>query len=113
MHELAVTESMMGIVLKHAQRSNAKKVTKINMVLGEISTVMEDPVRFYFEMISKDTIAEEAELFFRRTPLMCRCGDCEEEFRVKEFDFTCPECGSAAVEVISGREFKVESIEVD
>ncbi len=113
MHELAVTESMLGIVLKHAQRSHTKKVTRINIVLGEISTVMEEPVRFYFGIISKDTMAEGAELFFRHIPLICRCRKCGEEFRVKEFDLTCPECGNAESEIISGREFKVESIEVD
>lgn len=112
MHELSVVESMVGVVLRHAGMNRAEKVTKINLVLGEVSTVMEDPVRFYFDMISKDTVAEGAELVFKRTPLMARCNECGNEFKVVEFDFTCPECKGLETEVVSGREFQVESIEI-
>lgn len=113
MHELSVVESMVAVVLRHAQRNRAKKVTKINLVLGEVSTVLEDPVRFYFDMISKDTLCEGAELSFERTPLVARCNQCGDEFKVVQFDFTCPECGATDSEVLSGREFQVESIEIN
>jgi hydrogenase nickel incorporation protein HypA/HybF len=113
MHELSVVESMVSVVLRHAEKNNATQVTKINLVLGEVSSVMEDPVRFYFDVISKDTIAEGAELSIRRTPLMARCGDCEKEFRVVDFDFTCPGCKGSETELTTGREFQVESIEIN
>jgi len=113
MHELSVVESMVSVVLKHAEKNRATKVTKINMVLGEVSSVMEEPVRFYFDIISKDTVAQGAELAFKRTPLEARCRDCGEVFKVVEFDFTCPGCKGNETEVISGREFQVESIEIN
>jgi hydrogenase nickel incorporation protein HypA/HybF len=113
MHELSVVESMMSVVLKHAGMNRATKVSRINLVLGEMSTVMEDPVRFYFELISRDTIAEGAELSLRRTQLIARCPDCGNEFKVEEYDFTCPECGGTNTEIVSGREFQVESIEIN
>ncbi len=113
MHELSVVESMVGIVLKHAERNRARAVKKINLVLGEVSTVMEEPVRFYFEIISKGTIAEGAELFFKRTPLIGECGSCGERFKIVDYDLTCPKCNSDDCSIISGREFRVESIEID
>lgn len=113
MHELSVVESMMAVVLKHAEKNRASEVSRVNLVLGEMSTVMEDPVRFYFELISRDTIAEGAELSFRRTQLIARCPDCGKEFKVEEYDFTCPECGGTDTEIVSGREFQVESIEIN
>lgn len=113
MHELSVVESMMAIVLKHAEANKASEVKRINLVLGEMSTVMEEPVRFYFELISKDTIAQGADLLFKRTPLLASCSDCSSEFKVVEYDFTCPGCGGTETEVISGREFQVESIEIN
>ena len=112
MHELSVTESMLGVVLRHAQSNNATKVTAINMVLGDMSTVMEESVRFYFEIIAKDTIAEGAELNFRRTKLIGRCGKCGKEWEVEEYNFLCPACEGDETEIISGREFQVESIEI-
>jgi len=113
MHELSVVESMVAVVLKHAEKNKASKVTKINLVLGEASTVMEEPVRFYFELLAKDTIAEGAELSFRRPPLTSTCRDCGNEFKVIEFDFICPKCESPETEIITGREFQVESIEIE
>lgn len=112
MHELSVVESMLGIVLRHAERNRATSVTRINMVLGRMSSVMEEPIRFYFEIIGKDTIAEGAELCFKRTELIARCGSCGNEFQVEEYDFTCPECGGNDTDIVSGREFQVESIEI-
>ncbi|MBU4194858.1 MAG: hydrogenase maturation nickel metallochaperone HypA [Actinobacteria bacterium] len=112
MHELSVVESMVAIVLRHAELNKASSVARINMVLGEMSTVMEEPVRFYFNMIAKETVAEGAELSFIRTPLVARCRKCESEFDVVEYDFTCTGCGGDQTEIISGREFQVESIEI-
>ena len=113
MHELSVVESMVAVVLKHAEMNKASKVTKINLVLGEASTVMEEPVRFYFELLEKDTIAEGAELTFRRPALTSKCKDCGNEFKVIDFDFICPKCSSPETEITAGREFQVESIEIE
>ena len=113
MHELSVVESMVSVVLKHAERNRAREVTKINLVLGEVSTVMEEPVKFYFELIGRDTIAEGAELNFRRTPFTARCAECGHEFGIVEFDLRCPQCSGTETEITSGREFQVESIEIN
>lgn len=113
MHELSVTESMLGVVLRHAEKNKAREVKRINMVLGEMSSVMEESVRFYFDIIAKDTIAGGAELDFRRTKLVGRCGACGKEFEVVEFDFRCPECDADNTQIVSGREFQVESIEIN
>lgn len=113
MHEMSVTESMLAVVLKHARLNRANRVTRINMVLGEFSSVMPESVQFYFDIISRETPAEGAELDFRRTKLVARCEDCGKEFEVVEFDFICPDCKGTNTEIISGREFQVESIEIN
>ena len=113
MHEMSVCESMLGVVLRHAEKNHAGKVTRINLVLGEFSTVMPESVQFYFDIISKDTVAEGASLNFRRTKLIARCEECGDEFEVVEYDFTCPGCKGEKSEIISGREFQVESIEIN
>jgi len=112
-HELSVTESMLSVVLRHAETNKATEVTAINMVLGDMSTVMEDSVRFYFEILGKGTIAEGAKLNFKRTKLIARCPVCGKEFEVVEYNFRCPDCEGVESEIISGREFQVESIEIN
>jgi len=113
MHELGVTESIASICLKHAQGNNAKRVLKVNVKLGELTGIVDHYVAFYWDMVTKDTIAQGAELSFTKVPVVAHCPTCDEDFEVVEYDLTCPRCGKADTELISGREFMVESIEIE
>jgi len=77
MHELAITQSVLDIALEHAKKHKANKITSINLVIGEMSGIVDECVRFYFESISKDTIASEATLSFETVPTKGRCRDCD------------------------------------
>jgi len=113
MHELAVTQSMVNLVLEEARKGNARKVKKINLVLGELSGVVGDCVQFYFGLMSKDTIAEGATISFSTVLTQAKCRQCDKVFEVKESDWVCPECHSVGVDLVAGNELFVESIEVE
>ena len=113
MHELAITQSMLDLVLKQAEEAKAKEVESINLVIGEMTGVVEECVQFYFSLLSKGTIAEGADLSFKTVPVMARCRGCDKSFQLKEFDWTCPYCGNIGMEIIAGQELFVESIEVE
>ena len=113
MHELAITQSMFDLVLEQAERAGAKKVRKINLVIGEMTGVVEDCVRFYFDFLSKGTLAEKAALSFVMVPPKARCRGCGKAFELKEFNWTCPYCQGNGMEIIAGKELFVESIEVE
>ena len=66
MHELAVTESILDIASRHGQEAGASKVTDIYIVIGQISSVIDDSVQFYWDMISEDSICEGSTLHFQR-----------------------------------------------
>jgi hydrogenase nickel incorporation protein HypA/HybF len=113
MHEMAVTQSVLDIAVKHAQRAEASRITQINLVIGELSGVVDDSVQFYFDFLSRDTIAAGAKLVFERRPAVYRCRECATDFHPDGFDWSCPACGELVFEVVSGREFRIESIEVE
>jgi len=113
MHELAITQSMLDVVLEQAEKAEAKKVGKINLIIGEMTGVVEECVQFYFNFLSQGTLAEEATLSFTMVPPKARCRDCGETFELKEFDWTCPYCQGNSLEIIAGKELFVESIEVE
>jgi hydrogenase nickel incorporation protein HypA/HybF len=113
MHELAITQSMLDLVLKQAEEARAEKVGKINLVLGEMTGVVGQCLQFYFDFLSKGTPAEGAALNFKVIPTTARCRDCDKEFELGEFDWTCPHCQSNNIEIIGGKELFVESIEVE
>lgn len=110
MHELTVTESILEIALRHAKAS--QRITGIYLVIGRLSSVIDDSVRFYWDIVSKDTIAEGAQLHFRRNPAELLCQECGLRYSPPEGELTCPGCGSANVRVVAGEEFYMEAIEV-
>ena len=113
MHELSITQSILSIALEQAKAVQAKKLTKINLTIGELSGIVDECVEFYFELLSKDTIAAEASLSFHQSPTKLRCRNCDITFLPDNLDWACPNCQEQKIEIISGRECYVESIEVD
>lgn len=111
MHELPITQSILDIALRHA--GEAKCVTKINLVIGDLSSVVGDSVSFYWDLLSKNTIAEGAILHFERINTRFLCTACQNEYEPKAKEFRCPNCESDQVIILAGKEFQVESIEVE
>ena len=74
---------------------------------------MDDSVQFYWDIVSRGTIAEGAELHFERVPGTLRCQGCHHIFPLNGRDYACPVCGEKQVVVAGGDDFRLESIEVD
>jgi hydrogenase nickel incorporation protein HypA/HybF len=113
MHELAVTESLLNIAVKHAEKANAQRVTDLNIVIGDLATMVDDSIQFYWEVIARGTIAEQAVLHFRRVPAELQCMTCFTKYHPTDRDLICPECGAAGARIIAGEEFFLESIDVE
>ena len=113
MHELAVTQSVLDLALKYAERAGARRITRINLVVGELSGIVDDCIQFYFDFVSKDTLAEGAQLAFERLPACLRCRACGHEFALQDGNWACPVCQALGGEIIAGRELYMDSIEVE
>jgi hydrogenase nickel incorporation protein HypA/HybF len=113
MHEASITDSMLSLALEKANEAQAKKIMRINLVIGELSGVVGDCVQFYFDVLSKNTIAEGATLNFETKPIQIRCRKCQAVFSPTNHKWVCPECHEMSPEIVSGRECYLESIEVE
>jgi len=113
MHELSITEDVLRIATQHAAAAQATRITQINLVIGDLSSIVDDSVQFYFDFLSRDTIAEGARLHFERIAPRLRCRQCGTEFPMREMDWTCPACSAAGGDVVAGREFYLASIEIE
>ena len=113
MHELPVAQSILKIALQHAEKANAKRIVDLNIVMGELSSIVDDSIQFYWDIIAKDTIAEGATLHFRRVPAELQCITCLEKYRPTDKELICPKCGGVGAKIITGEEFSLESIDVD
>jgi hydrogenase nickel incorporation protein HypA/HybF len=113
MHELSVTQSLLEIALRHAQQVGAQKITVLNLVVGQLASIVDDSVQFYWEIVSQGTLAEHAQLHFTRLPAEFECRECQTHFPLNGKDFACPQCQSTQVRIVQGEEFHLESIEVE
>ncbi len=113
MHELAITQSLLELVLEQARKVEAKKVGKVNVVIGKMSGVVDECVQFYFDFLSADSIASGASLTFTRIPMKVRCRNCGLSFTPDKSEWKCPQCGKWDAEVTAGQELYIDSIEVE
>lgn len=113
MHELAITEQIADIAIRHGEENAAEQITDLYLVIGELSTVIDDSVTFYWDLITKDTICEGANLHFKRIPAKFKCQDCGKEYQLKDGDLTpCPYCQSNKMDILQGKEFHLDSINI-
>jgi hydrogenase nickel incorporation protein HypA/HybF len=113
MHELSVTQSLLDIALKHAQKAEAKRITDLHIVMGELSSMVDDSIQFYWDIVAKGTIAEQAMLHFRRVPAELQCMTCFTKYHPTDRELACPNCGGINTKIIAGEEFALESIDVE
>jgi hydrogenase nickel incorporation protein HypA/HybF len=113
MHELSITENILEIALRHGDQAKAEKITDLYLVIGQLSSIVDDSVQFYWDIIAKGTKAEGAELHFDRIKTQLKCKNCGHEYNPMSEDLACPICSCINVEIISGNEFYFDAIDVE
>lgn len=110
MHELSLTQNIIKLVLKNA---GEKRVVRVNLLMGQFSDEREDSIRFYWEDFAKNTPAQGAELYFARADAEMKCLDCGEVFHPAEELSSCPRCYRHRLQLLSGDDVKLDSIDVE
>jgi hydrogenase nickel incorporation protein HypA/HybF len=109
MHELSVATAVLNTALKHAR---GRRVSLVVVQAGALRQVVPESLRFYWEIVARDTDCEEAALELTEVEALLRCGGCGHEWTPDVPVFRCGACSGADVEVASGEELCVDYIEV-
>jgi hydrogenase nickel incorporation protein HypA/HybF len=89
------------------------RVERINLRIGRLAAVVPDSLTFCFAVASQGTPVEGAVLNIEHLPVEAACRDCGNRWEIEETVFWCPVCRSGSVEVLSGRELDIVSIEIE
>lgn len=108
---MSIAQSVLDVALEEGRRHSLKRISVIKLQVGALAAVVPDSLEFCFEMLSRDTVASGAELDIETVPIVARCSACREIFEVENHVFLCPQCEEPALELISGRELSLVSIE--
>ncbi len=107
MHELAIAEGVVSTVLERT----GGRVGVVRLRVGRLSGVVPEALMFCFELAAVGTALEGATLEIEEQTGRAHCRDCDSDFSMRDAFLLC-DCGSADVELVSGRELQVTSVEV-
>lgn len=111
MHEVGIARNVIDAAL--AAVPDGGTLTGVTVSIGPMSAVVADSLRFGFEVASKDTPAEGAELEIVETPLVVHCDVCDKDSEIDDATLLrCPDCGGGA-DVVSGNETAITSVRYD
>ncbi len=114
MHEMGIAMEIVEIAKASIPADmQGSKVRTVNLQVGKLSAIVPDSLRFCFDLVVKDTPLEGAALAIEELPVVARCKDCDTEWTVTEAVFTCSTCKRGNIDILSGRELDITSIEIE
>jgi hydrogenase nickel incorporation protein HypA/HybF len=113
MHEMGIALQIIEIATASIP-SNLKdvRIEKVNLKIGQLAAVVPESLRFCFEVAVKETPLEGARLAIEEVPVVAKCKDCNTRWTINGPAFSCEDCGSGSLDILSGRELDIESIEI-
>lgn len=113
MHELSLACSLVEEAEKVLEAENATRAIRVTVGVGKLSGVELDAFEFAFPMAAKGSRLEEAELVINDLPIRVQCKICEKKSNPDFPRCVCTFCGSDDIELLGGREFNIESMEIE
>lgn len=113
MHEMGITQSILSASFDAAREAGATRIVEIRISVGELTETVDFALQFAFEALTPETMAEGATLVINKVPARSRCLECGIEYGHDRFEMVCSACGSMNVELLQGRELRIDSVEAD
>jgi len=110
MHELSLTQNLLDIALKNA---NSRRIVHVNLLIGPFSDEREESIQFYWRDLAKGTLGEDAKIHFQRVKAEMKCLACGGTFDLEEETSLCKYCYSDRLQLLSGDDVRLESIDVE
>jgi hydrogenase nickel incorporation protein HypA/HybF len=110
MHELALATAIRDTAVRHAE---GRRVSTVRIRVGTMRQVVPESLDFYFGVVARGTLCDGSRLELEVIPSVLRCEACGESWQPEAPSFRCPRCDGPNVELVSGGELEVESLEVE
>lgn len=113
MHEMSLAEGVLQLMEDAARSEGFNRVKTVWLEIGQLAGVEKEALRFCFDVVTRDSIAQEARLEIIDTPGQGWCMQCAGSVPVAALFDACPQCGSYQIQVTGGNEMRVKELEVD
>ena len=113
MHEMGIAMQIVEIATASIPEDIENvRIERVNLKVGKLAAVVPDSLLFCFDIVAKDTPLKGAKLVINEIDVVARCNDCNAEWTITEPVFSCKKCKSGSIEILSGRELDIDSIEI-
>jgi hydrogenase nickel incorporation protein HypA/HybF len=113
MHEMSLAEGVLQIIEDAAKEQDFRRVKTVWLEIGRLAGVEVEAMRFCFEAVTRDSVAQSAELQIIETPGRAWCMQCADTVEVQALYDACPRCGGYQLQVTGGNEMRVKELDVE
>jgi len=115
MHEFSICQTLVSVVLKELDKVKGKQIRlkKARVTAGQYHRFVPASLKQAYKILTKDTPAEGSFLLIKSAPIRLKCNKCGWKGLARDICFSCRKCGGVDMEIIGGKEFFLESIEVE
>lgn len=113
MHEMSLLEGMVQVIEEHARTNGYERVRGVVLEVGPFAGVEVEALRFAFEVVTKGTVAEGAELEVERPAGLGWCRECDREVLIRSRLEACPLCQEGPVCVTAGTQICLKAVDVE
>ena len=111
MHEMMITKNLVSLLEDAVSPNDVGMVKTVYLEVGRLRYLVPEIMTSCFKQIPKSHKLKQAQLDLKVLPVKLRCSDCGKVSEVDENSFNCNVCFSKNVDMISGKEFVLKSIE--
>lgn len=112
MHEISLLESVLETLETQARQQHFTRVKQITLEIGALSCVSAEALRFGFDAVMKNTLAENAELVITEIAGQGKCRRCGEIVELETLHDPCSFCGAFGVTVTQGEQMRIKELKV-
>jgi hydrogenase nickel incorporation protein HypA/HybF len=113
MHELSLCESVLQVLQEQARSQGFERVRRVRLEVGALAGVEVEAMRFGFDVVTRGSLAEGAELVILERSATAFCLDCGRTVEVAQRFDPCPLCGGVHLQVTGGEELRIKDLEVE
>lgn len=112
MHEMGIAQQICSIVESSMAEHKGQNLKSVSISVGTLSGVNPDSLRFCMDHIIPCSILAGAQVIIREEPGLIRCNVCDFSGEAAAGIPVCGACHSPMVDIISGLETVVETIDL-
>lgn len=112
MHEFSICRSILREVTQAAAHQGNRRVRVIRLRIGPLAAVSAAELAQTMPLVSRDSIADGAEIVTELVPLRVACEACGAESVAEAARLACGACGNRQVRPLNGDELLLVGIEL-